>query len=149
MDKHTADCADAAATEKFGEHLGKQLQGGEIIELVGDVGSGKTTFMRGLARGLDSSDHVTSPTFTLSQIYNGRLTLHHLDLYRLQQAGLVTHQLAELLEENPKAVFAVEWADSIAGILPDERIVIQFLIQSGEGRRLTVTIPERQGYIRC
>ena len=86
-------CSGTSATETYAEKLANRLVGGEVIELVGDVGAGKTTFVRGLAKGLGSTDHVSSPTFTVEQVYTGRLTLYHYDFYRLPDAGVVKNQL--------------------------------------------------------
>lgn len=141
-------CTGAGDTEALGKRLGKQLRGGEVIELIGDVGSGKTTFVRGLAKGLDSPDHVSSPTFVVSKVYRGRLTLHHLDLYRLDEPGLVGHQLSEILQE-PESVVVIEWGGSAAEVLPSERMVIQFELMADEGRSLDISIPKTQDYIVC
>ena len=143
MTSFNIDCPDAATTEAFGVRLGKQLRGGEVVELVGDIGSGKTTLARGLARGLDSTDHVSSPTFVVSKVYRGRLTLHHLDLYRLSEPGLIAHQLAEIIKGDSNAVVVVEWAGVADGVLPEERIVIQFEITKNDARKLTITLPAK------
>lgn len=145
---YKVDCPNAEATENFGQSLGKMLRGNEVIELIGDVGAGKTTFVRGLASGIDSPDHVSSPTFTVSGLYAGRLTLHHLDLYRLDDPGLVRLQLEELLEE-PNSSIVIEWGNSVAGVLPDSRIIISFQVGSNEGRQLIITVPEGMEYIKC
>jgi tRNA threonylcarbamoyladenosine biosynthesis protein TsaE len=83
--------------QDFGARLGAKLSGGEVIELVGDIGAGKTTFTKGLARGLGVSDDVQSPTFTISRIYEtpSGIRLAHYDFYRLQDAGVMQMELAE------------------------------------------------------
>lgn len=113
-------------TFELGRHFGQNLKGGEVIEFVGDLGAGKTSFMRGLARGIQSEDNVTSPTFTLSNIYSGRdgLSIHHFDFYRLNEPGLVKEQLKEAIED-PSAIVCIEWAESVRGVLPDNKITIQ------------------------
>lgn len=141
-------CLDAESTEAFGQRFGKVLKGGEVIELVGDIGAGKTTFVRGLAKGLDSTNHVSSPTFTVSQIYGGRLSLHHLDLYRLDEPGIVSSQLSEILDE-PNSVVVVEWGGGVAEVLPFERIKITFKVAAAEARKLRVSAPKSMGYIQC
>ncbi len=148
MSTHQIDCSDAAASKAFGRKLGQQLQGGEVIELVGDVGTGKTTFVRGLARGLGSSDHVSSPTFTLSNMYRGRLELHHLDLYRLREPGLIRHQLSEIVEQS-ESVIVVEWGGEVSEVLPRRRITIRFKIAEAEARKLELSIPKSLDYISC
>jgi len=93
-----------------GERLGRRLTAGAVVLLFGDLGAGKTAFVRGLARGLDvPDDEVTSPTFTLVQEYRGRLTLHHVDLYRLEPAEVADLGLDELTSGD--AVVAIEWAE--------------------------------------
>ena len=88
----------AEATELLGERLGKSLRGGEVIELVSDLGGGKTTFVRGLARGAGSHDKVASPTFTISKTYvTDGYEIHHFDFYRLNDAGIVADELAEVV----------------------------------------------------
>lgn len=104
----------AAETERLAEELGVSLQGGEVVLLSGELGSGKTVFVRGLARGVGCDpDLVASPSFVLLTTYPGRLALHHADLYRLRGDG----DEADLgLEELPGAgaVLAVEWADRLS-----------------------------------
>jgi tRNA threonylcarbamoyladenosine biosynthesis protein TsaE len=148
MITYNVDCPDGAATMAFGQRLGRVLKGGEVIELIGDIGSGKTTFVRGLAKGIDSSDHVSSPTFTVSAVYTGRLTVHHLDLYRLAEPGLLRHELTEALSE-PNSVAVIEWASTVADILPETRVKINFQTTENEGRKLVVTVPKAMDYIQC
>jgi tRNA threonylcarbamoyladenosine biosynthesis protein TsaE len=93
-----------------GERLGRRLTAGAVVLLFGDLGAGKTAFVRGLARGLGvPADEVTSPTFTLVQEYRGRMTLHHVDLYRLDPAEVADLGLDELT--SGKDIVAVEWAE--------------------------------------
>lgn len=116
----------SAETERLGGLLGSRLTGGEVIELRSDLGGGKTTFVRGLARGAGSKDNVTSPTFTLSRIYHAKnLEIHHFDFYRLNNPGILADQLAESLASN-KSVVIVEWADIVKNVLPKGRISIEF-----------------------
>jgi tRNA threonylcarbamoyladenosine biosynthesis protein TsaE len=93
-----------------GERLGRRLTAGAVVLLFGDLGAGKTAFVRGLARGLGvPADEVTSPTFTLVQEYRGRMTLHHVDLYRLEPGEVADLGLDELT--SGADVVAVEWAE--------------------------------------
>jgi tRNA threonylcarbamoyladenosine biosynthesis protein TsaE len=100
-------------TEQVAAELGATFQGGEVVLLSGELGAGKTAFVRGLARGLGTDPaEVASPTFVLLTRYPGRLTLHHADLYRLAGTG----DEGELgLEElpGPRGVLAVEWAERL------------------------------------
>jgi len=97
-------------TSAAGERFAARLRGGEVLLLYGDLGAGKTAFVRGLARGLAASpDDVSSPTFTLIQEYRGRLTLYHVDLYRLQSIEAADLGLEELRMDD--AIVAIEWAE--------------------------------------
>jgi len=112
-------------TEALGEFIGRRLKGGEVIELSSDLGGGKTTFVRGLARGAGSSDVVGSPTFILSKIYDSQsLHIHHFDFYILQDAGITRQELREILDD-PTAVVVVEWSDIVKDILPEDRLSIK------------------------
>ena len=102
-----------ADTESLGEKFGRAAQTGLVIALSGDLGAGKTQFVRGVARGLEISSRVHSPTFTLVNEYvGGRLKLFHLDLYRLETAAQI---LSAGIEEylSPDGVSVVEWAERI------------------------------------
>lgn len=125
---------DSDYTEHIAEKIGKSLKGGETIELVSDLGGGKTTFVRGLARGAGSTDKVASPTFTISKVYKtDKFEIHHFDFYRLPEPGIVADELAELVHD-PKAVIVVEWGDSVHHVLPEERLTIR-LKQTPDGYR--------------
>ncbi len=137
---------DSAATEALGERLGRACRGGEIVELVSDIGGGKTTFVRGLARGLDSKDPVASPTFTVVREYQGRLKLYHFDFYRLQDAGVVGAELSEHIQDK-SGVVAIEWGEVVHDILPTERIRITFSKQSDDERDIVVDYPDAWVYI--
>lgn len=115
----------SADTERLGELLGSQLKGGDIIELRSDLGGGKTTFVRGLAKGAGSQDRVSSPTFTLSRVYKTKdFEIYHFDFYRLDDPGILKDQLAEAVQA--KSVVVVEWAGIVKDVLPKERITIEF-----------------------
>jgi len=108
-------------TEALGEELAGRLGAGDLVLLAGELGSGKTTFVRGLARGLGAQATVQSPTFTLVRVYPGRVQLAHVDLYRLEQsAELRDLGLDELLEEG---VVAVEWGDRLQASLDGGRVI--------------------------
>jgi tRNA threonylcarbamoyladenosine biosynthesis protein TsaE len=127
--------------------IGSKLKGGEVIELISDLGGGKTTFVKGLARGLGSPEQVRSPSFTLSNQYPaGPLTLWHFDFYRLNEPGIMRDELAEALDD-PQAVTAVEWPDIIHDVLPDQRLTVR-LINSGENRRdIKISYPPALAYL--
>jgi tRNA threonylcarbamoyladenosine biosynthesis protein TsaE len=112
-------------TLKIGERIGAKLSGGEIIELVGDLGSGKTVFTKGLARGIKSKDLVQSPSFTISRIYKGSsVEIHHYDFYRLQDPGILREQIKETLH-NSKATIVIEWSDIVKDILPKDILEVK------------------------
>jgi tRNA threonylcarbamoyladenosine biosynthesis protein TsaE len=116
----------SAETERLGGLLGSGLKGGEVVELRSDLGGGKTTFVRGLVGGSGSKDNVTSPTFTLSRIYNAKnFTIHHFDFYRLNDSGILADQLSESFNDR-KAVVVIEWANIVKDILPEQRLSIEF-----------------------
>lgn len=109
----------------FGARLGALLQGGEVIELVGDVGAGKTTLTKGIADGMRIDEDIQSPSFTISRVYdapNG-LRLAHYDFYRLHDAGIMADELHETVND-PEAITIIEWAEVVAGVLPDDRLTI-------------------------
>jgi tRNA threonylcarbamoyladenosine biosynthesis protein TsaE len=137
----------AEETEQLAEKAGAVLKGGEVIELVSDLGGGKTTFARGLVRGLGSRDTVASPTFTISKVYDAdSLQVHHFDFYRLPEAGIIADELAEVAGD-PHIVTLVEWADVVRHVLPVERLTIS-IRQTPEGaRELTIKSPLSLRYI--
>ena len=122
---------------QFGARLGALLRGGETIELVGDVGAGKTTLTKGIASGMEVDEDVQSPSFTISRVYEaGRgLELAHYDFYRLHDAGIMANELHETLHD-PRSVTIIEWADIIKGILPEDHISIRLTSPSETNRRV-------------
>lgn len=132
---------DQLQTINIAKQVGSMLRGGECIELVGDVGSGKTTFVRGLARGAGSKDHVSSPTFTISKIYKTpNFEIAHFDFYRLHDVGLIKHELEEYLNDTA-VVLLIEWSDVIRDVLPKENIKIELKSPSQNSRIITITVP--------
>jgi tRNA threonylcarbamoyladenosine biosynthesis protein TsaE len=128
-------------TAAVAARLAEGFQGGEVVLLSGELGAGKTAFVRGLVRGLGGlAEDVASPTFVLLTAYSARLTLHHADLYRLRGDG----DEGELgLEElpGPSGVLAVEWAERLSKT-PWAHVVRVKLEHAGEDRR-RVTVEER------
>jgi tRNA threonylcarbamoyladenosine biosynthesis protein TsaE len=124
-------------TAAAGERLAATLRAGDVVLLYGELGAGKTAFVRGLARGLGASEtDVSSPTFTIIQEYAGRLTLYHVDLYRLEPKEVDELGLDELVSAD--GVVAIEWAERWYG-RPDDAIEVR-LEHAGEDRR-QITIP--------
>lgn len=122
---------------RLGRQFAKGLHAPAVIELVGDVGAGKTTFVRGLAEGLGIKEPVTSPSFTISKEYafDGGLLIHY-DFYRLSDPGLMMGDLEESLND-PHAIVVVEWADSVAGILPASRTRLEIKYQDDGSREIS------------
>jgi tRNA threonylcarbamoyladenosine biosynthesis protein TsaE len=113
----TGEWTSRSPEETFllGENFGSQLKGGEIVLLSGTLGAGKTLFVKGIASALEfDTDEVTSPSFTLVNLYRARLTLYHLDLYRLPEGASAAHavDLEELLADE-RAVIVIEWAERL------------------------------------
>ena len=111
-----------------------------------DLGGGKTTLVRGLARGLGSKDRVASPTFTLSKLYKTeRFDIHHFDFYRLADAGLVGLELHDLLGD-PHNIVVVEWGGSVQHVLPDDRLHVEITRTGDDSRKIRITYPQPLEY---
>ena len=128
-------------TEQAGEQLARQLAPGSVVLLYGDLGAGKTAFVRGLARGIGADpDEVSSPTFTLIQEYAGsHATLHHVDLYRLEPAEIEDLGLDDLVEGG--SIVAIEWADRWPG-RPRRAIDVRIAAVGEHTRRIELNIPD-------
>ncbi|MBD8070694.1 tRNA (adenosine(37)-N6)-threonylcarbamoyltransferase complex ATPase subunit type 1 TsaE [Bacillus sp. PS06] len=131
-------------TTAFAVRLGELLQAQDVITLEGDLGAGKTTFTKGLAKGLGITRNVNSPTFTIIKEYHGRLPLYHMDVYRLADSE-EDLGFDEYFEGD--GVTVVEWATLIQEQLPDERLSIRILY-NGESERQIVLEPIGQRYIQ-
>lgn len=134
-----------AAVIDFAENLMREILQSEdalpcVIELVGDVGAGKTTFTKGLARSLEITEEITSPTFTISKVYeNSRgQKLVHYDFYRLENPGIMVEDLFENLQD-PHTVTVIEWADTVSDILPANHLRLEILINDDGSRTLNLT----------
>lgn len=127
---------DEQDTLALGRKLGRLLRGGEIIELVGDVGAGKTMLTRGIAEGMGVEEVVQSPSFTISRLYSGRgdNRLAHYDFYRLKHAGIMSDELADAIDSKDTSII-IEWSDTVKDILPRDRLVIS-ISTNGENRRI-------------
>ena len=137
------ESSGAGETERIGRSLGEAACGGEVLALTGELGAGKTTLVRGLARGLGVAEDeaITSPTFVLLLEYPGRLRLLHLDAYRL--AGSAEFDMLGALPEGSecdRCVVAIEWADRVGASVPADRIAAQ-IEHAGPTRRVIVLEP--------
>jgi tRNA threonylcarbamoyladenosine biosynthesis protein TsaE len=133
--------ADVAATQEFGRNLSRELAPGKVLLLVGDLGSGKTSLVQGLAAGLDVTEAITSPTFTLINEYlAGRHPLYHLDLYRLtpeEVAALHLEQYWDGWEVEP-GIVAIEWPERLP-YRPAQYLQIELAHHPVAGRLATIT----------
>lgn len=134
-------------TKDIADLIGQNLKGGEVIELISDVGGGKTTFTKGLARGMGSSETVRSPSFALEHEYKAKeLTLYHLDFYRLSEPGIMKQMLEESLEDG-KAIIVVEWSEIIKEVLPQKRLQVMIKSKTENERELFITYPDELDYL--
>ncbi len=145
MNTKSLTIENEAAVIDFAENLMREILQSEdalpcVIELVGDVGAGKTTFTKGLARGLEITEEITSPTFTISKVYeNSRgQKLVHYDFYRLENPGIMVEDLFENLQD-PHTVTVIEWADTVSEILPANHLRLEILINDDGSRTLNLT----------
>lgn len=127
-----------AETENLGAALAERLKPGTVVAFSGDLGAGKTAFVRGMARGLGISERVTSPTFTIVNEYEGgRLPLFHFDMYRLNSAD----DLFDIGWEDYLArggVCAVEWSENVADALPEDTVRVRIAREGDTGRCITI-----------
>jgi tRNA threonylcarbamoyladenosine biosynthesis protein TsaE len=134
-------------TEQFAEQLGQKLRGGEILELVSDLGGGKTTFVRGLARGFGSKDIVRSPSFALSNQYKSNdLTMYHFDFYRLDDPGIIANELDEITSD-PKAIIVIEWAAIVEHVITVPHLIVQLKYTGDSERDIEIEYPKVYNYL--
>lgn len=133
-----------AETFQLGERIGRALSGGSVIALVGPLGAGKTQLVKGLAAGVGEGDSrkVTSPTFTLVQEYCGRLTLYHIDAYRLKSAAELTALGFEEMIRGD-SVLVVEWADRVQSLIPAGALTIRIEPTGDTSRKFHLSGPSR------
>ncbi|SNB45154.1 tRNA (adenosine(37)-N6)-threonylcarbamoyltransferase complex ATPase subunit type 1 TsaE [Geobacter sp. DSM 9736] len=137
MTSWTVTSRSCSETVLLGERLGMLVEPGDFVALIGDLGAGKTEFAKGVAAGLgvDPSVAVTSPTYILMNIYEGRLKLYHFDLYRLSgdedSEALGFHEYFE-----GEGACLVEWADRLDEELPVERLAVQIIYEGEKTRTL-------------
>lgn len=115
--------------------------------MVSDLGGGKTTFVRGLAKGMGSADQVSSPTFTLSNVYAAdKLTMHHFDFYRLFEPGIMREELAEVVAD-PNAVTVIEWATIVRDVLPADKLTITISASGEQSRHFDFQVSDKLNYL--
>lgn len=128
------------AMMQFGEKLGHEVHGGDVIELVGDVGAGKTTLVKGIAKAMGVTDDVQSPSFTINRVYDaadGRV-LSHYDFYRLTDPGIMATELHETMYRTD-TITVIEWADAVEQVLPDDKTTITIISPTETTRTVTIT----------
>jgi tRNA threonylcarbamoyladenosine biosynthesis protein TsaE len=134
-----------AQTRRLGARLAPFLLPGDILALIGDLGSGKTRWIQGVCQGLGVTDSVVSPTFTLVNEYQGRYPVYHIDLYRLaDMAEMTTFGLEDYLYNS--GVSVIEWADRAKNFLPNDYLIIE-LYHLEETKRRVVLRPRGQRYM--
>jgi len=130
--------ASAEDTRDIGGAVGSVLRAGDVVSLTGDLGAGKTCFVQGAALALGVTQPVLSPTFTLVREYEGRVPIHHVDVYRLRRLQDVLDLGFEEMVDGGAVVF-VEWGDAIEALLPLDHLDVRIAIPDGdEGRTLGV-----------
>ena len=123
-------------TERLGERLGGLARPGDVFALSGELGAGKTVFVRGLARGMGVRGPVSSPTFVLVHEYDGAVPLYHVDFYRLEPGQVGSVGWEEYLDLG--GVVAVEWPDRVGGALPEDRLDVRIEHVAESKRRVTL-----------
>jgi len=126
-------------TMAVGEAVASLIREGDAVALTGELGAGKTTFVRGAARALGFDGAVASPTFTLVREYQGRVRIYHVDVYRLERVQDVLDLGLDEMEAEG-GVLLVEWGDAVEGFLPDDHLLAEItLVSEGDARRIVVT----------
>jgi len=130
---------NAEETILAGEKLAKKLRTGDVVALSGNLGSGKTTFTKGIGKGLGVKNprRINSPTFVLIKEYDGKVPLYHLDLYRLDALQEIENLAIEEYIYG-KGVTVIEWAEKIKCILPKKRISVKFKVKGGDKREVMI-----------
>lgn len=127
-------------TRDLAHALSSLARPGDVIVLAGDLGAGKTAFVQGFGRGLGVAERITSPTFTLVHVYEGRLPVHHLDVYRLEQLSeALDLGLAEMLDEG--GVVLIEWGEAILPVLPHDYLEVRLTFGPGDDDRYVAFRP--------
>lgn len=132
---------DLNKLNKFAEAFSKSIEKGDVFTLDGDLGAGKTTLVQKIGKFLGVEDYITSPTFSLVNIYDGKCQINHLDLYRLEDPD----ELLQIDFESyfyPEGISFIEWPDKGGDYIPDDRVDIKIRLE-GENRVITIDDSER------
>jgi tRNA threonylcarbamoyladenosine biosynthesis protein TsaE len=139
LDKPIICTGNEEETRQLASRIGKMLSKGSVIALSGELGAGKTTFSQGLAQGLGIKEQIDSPTFSILKIYEGRLPLYHMDVYRLEKESAEELGLDEYLYGD--GVSLVEWPSRIASLLPKETIYVEIEVLPTGERAICIDSP--------
>lgn len=147
MEFLTLNSHSAEQTQLLGTYLGKLAQKGDVFLFVGDLGTGKTCLIQGLARGLDIQEYAFSPSFVIVREYHGRIPLYHVDFYRLDHIEEIADLgLEEYLYGN--GVCAVEWAEKGLPVLPQENLLVELhYVPDSDAERIIHLRPEGKRYV--
>ena len=132
--------ASASETERIAAALASRLEAGDVVTVSGELGAGKTTFVRGACRALGVTGPVTSPTFTIGHRYEGRISVSHLDLYRFTSVS--SAEWADIEPYFDDALVLVEWPEAGASTLPPARVAVTLELAGAERRRITLAAAE-------
>ena len=146
MDSLTVTTSSPEQTRSLGTHLGRLAGGGEIYLLTGNLGTGKTHLVQGIAFGLGVHEYACSPSFMIAREYHGRLTLYHLDLYRLDYIEEIVDLGIDQYFSND-AVCAIEWAEKGDGVLPQDNLSVEMEHLGADNRKITFT-PRGDHYVK-
>lgn len=136
-----------AQTEQLANKLAANIRGNEVIELASDVGGGKTTFTKFLLAALGSADMVSSPSFTIENIYYcPNFEVHHFDFYRLEEAGIMSDEFDEVVQAGEDLVI-IEWAGLVQDLLPKQRLQIKITAPSENQREFEFICPAELSYL--
>jgi tRNA threonylcarbamoyladenosine biosynthesis protein TsaE len=124
-------------TLSIARELGRSARQGSVFALIGELGSGKTIIAKGIARGLGVPDEITSPTFTLLEIYSGRMPLYHFDLYRIKDTAELDRLFFEEYWED-EGVSIIEWADKAGNRLPENHVAVNIQYIDETTRKITI-----------
>ena len=134
-------------TKILAKKIGKRLKGGEIFVLFGDLGFGKTQFVKGLVAGAEINEEVTSPSFTITNVYKGNnFTIHHMDYYRINEPGVLKDELLEIINDKNNVV-VVEWPEIMSSYLPKNSIEITIANMGGDNREENINYTDEQQYL--
>lgn len=127
------------ALDDFAQSVSRVVGQGAILLLTGELGAGKTTFVRALARHLGVTDNVTSPTFTLIQHYKGQVPMIHMDLYRLDTLADIQALDPDRYFSRPNTLICIEWAEKLGELCPSDGVTLSFEFADSDARNITIT----------